>query len=241
VVLAIFSLRIRRAAPRVIGDSPYRQNAIGNGDAIPRQRKHEAVLALLIVACAGIGVLQGRRWSCIPGVPASCKPQAQSIYVIPVGGIDAAFATAMTRHLAECYALPAKMGAAYLPDSTMWDVDRKQWRGEAILAGLERACVESDRGCDGALVIGVTNLDIYTTRQQWRFAFAVRGRNVALVSTARMGTWFGGRAASRARKMLARTIALQYCGEDLTSDPRSLRAPSILGARDLDRIDEANW
>jgi hypothetical protein len=241
VVLLVISRQLRRAVV-VVGEGPYRQNIVEHGTALARPKRHEVALALLVLLGGGIGALQSRSWSCTQGLPASCRAEGvRKVFLMTVGPADPSYVAKLRAHFRDCYGLPTELGGAFVPDSSMFDDARQQWKGEPIIAKMPQVCAEHRADCAGALVIGVTPLDIYTTREQWRFAFAVRDAGVALVSTARMSGLLADTRDGRARKMLAKTIAVQYCGLEPSSDPRSIRYGNILSLGDLDAIDEAIW
>ena len=130
---------------------------------------------------------------------------------------------------------------SYHPDKGMRDPTRHQWNGDLLLERLRRACVETSAECEGAYVLGVTPLDLYLPEKDWRFALAVRNKDVAIVSSARMHGVLEGTVVARMKKMVAKTIALEYCGSAPSSDPRSIRYDRILATGDLDALDVGTW
>jgi predicted Zn-dependent protease len=121
-----------------------------------------------------------------------------------------------------------------------WNAKRQQWTAEIVL-GTMPGCSDEVAPCD--LLIGVTSEEIYTTQENWRYAFTIRqpDRHVAIVSTARMTSLGSATWNARLRKVVAKTIALQYCGLPQSDDPRSVRYKRIMGPDNLDDIDEAVW
>jgi hypothetical protein len=58
--------------------------------------------------------------------------------------------------------------------TTAWNAKREQWIAEELLAAMP-GCHNADPLCTAnPLYIGVTSDDIFTMREDWRYAFTVR-------------------------------------------------------------------
>jgi hypothetical protein len=227
----------RRLPPVTLGEGPYRQSVLDEPTRVDRPRSHLYVRGLLVVLALGAGVAEGRRWSCPYAVPASCRPKKARIAIMPVGTVDRRVVAEVSAHFRDCYGLPVStLDGRPLP-SEAWNAKREQWSAEALLAAIP-SCEDGDPLCESdALIIGVTSEDIYTTKESWRYAFTMRdsARHVAILSTSRMGS------TANVRKMVAKTIALEYCGLSQSSNTKSVRYNGILGPDNLEAIDESVW
>ncbi|MBX3188688.1 MAG: hypothetical protein KF819_16845 [Labilithrix sp.] len=236
--------RRRREAPISLGEGPYRVAVVDASTALARPRWHFFALGVLLgVACAA-GSVASRTTICPYAVPASCKRVGGSIVFVPVGKVDRRVVAELADHFRECYRLPVVVGPPVEPPASAWNPEREQWIGESVLAAIP-SCYDGDPLCDPEMIVGVTADDIYTTAETWRYAYALRDtrRPTVIVSTARMGTLTGLTSTSyeRARKMIAKQIALSYCGLSATLDSKSVRYGRIMGPDELDAIDEWRW
>ncbi len=114
---------------------------------------------------------------------------------------------------------------------------------EAIaLIKLRYPNIAADRN---AIVIGLTDEDLYVRKEKWQFAFGYRkeGR-FAIVSSARMNPVnLGGSAndallESRLRKMVLKNIGVLYYLFPLNHDPKSVLYEDVGAVEDLDKMGE---
>jgi predicted Zn-dependent protease len=96
-----------------------------------------------------------------------------------------------------------------------------------------------------AIVIGLTDADMYIRKEKWQYAFSYRKeRRFAVISSARMNPVNLGGVAndalleSRLRKMVLKNIGSLYYLFPLNHDPRSLLYQDIGGVEDLDKMGE---
>jgi hypothetical protein len=167
------------------------------------------------------------------------------VYLVPIGSLPEDLLPELVDYYGQVLGLNAVMTGSLPFEPTMRDSKREQLIAEKLLIAMGRGFRGWARN-PRALFIGITGSDMYTTDKNWRFAFAVRrGTHLSVVSGARMvhppdstGAWPADRVA-RLRKMVTKTIAVQYLGLPLSSDPASVLYGRVLGLGDLDRIDEA--
>jgi hypothetical protein len=131
-------------------------------------------------------------------------------------------------------------------------------RGRHQIAGedIARAARKRYGAKENALVVVVTDREMFLREVEWRYAFATRDPGVAVVSIARMDPVFPllspstydpapneCRATVRARafRMITRQIVLGACSAETVDDPRSARRRSVMGLSDLDAIGEATY
>jgi predicted Zn-dependent protease len=248
----VYALVIRRALrrrppPVTLGEGPYRQSVLDEPARVDRPRSHLYVRGLLVLLALAAGVAESRRWSCPYAVPASCRPKTSHIAIAAVGKVDDDVVEGLAKHFRDCYGLPVEVAPSI--DAPMprvagpwWNEQRQQWSAEALLSAMPGCNVEDPLCERDVLVIGVTSADIYTTQESWRYAFTVRdsAHHRVIISTHRMGT-FLGTSTENARKIVAKSIALEYCGLPQVTDPRSVRYNGIMGPDNLDAIDESVW
>ena len=233
----------RRPAPLTLGDGPYRQSVLDEPVPGARPRSHLYVRVLLGLLALAFGVAESRTWTCPYVVPSSCRPKTSSIAIMGVGQSDPAVIARLVKHFRDCYGLPVVEAPPVVAPPTAWNASRQQWTAEALLAAMP-GCHDGDPLCDASvLVIGVTSGDIYTTQQDWRYAFTSRDpdRHAAIISTANTTSLGFGTSDERLRKLVAKTIALQYCGLPQSGEPRSVRYNGIMGPDNLDAMDESYW
>jgi len=95
-----------------------------------------------------------------------------------------------------------------------------------------------------AIVIGLTNEDMYSRSHDWKFAFSRWQGRFAVVSSARMNPYNLGAAPDddlrniRLRKMVSKNIGLLYYELPASNDPRSVMYDGINSVQDLDNMCE---
>ena len=130
-----------------------------------------------------------------------------------------------------------------LPD---WSRDeiRKQFIAEELVGAMKRANPRL-AGDPSAILIGVTDQDMYISEVDWSYAFNWRQEErFGVVSTARMDPAFEKQPANpklleeRARKMITKDIGLLYYHLQPSYDSSSVLSGSIDDLDDLDDIGE---
>ncbi len=131
-------------------------------------------------------------------------------------------------------------------DSSTFDPIRQQNEVEGLIKLLKRAypaLVNDGR----SILIGITEADIYTTSENWRFALGQRDEGrFAVVSSARMDLdhfEYDGPSNvvalhNRLTKMISREIGFLYYGLPFSPDARSVVRSSIMGVDELDELGE---
>jgi len=130
-------------------------------------------------------------------------------------------------------------------ESGSFNPERNQFVAEGLIASMQRHLPRLAAD-PAAVVIGVTEADMYIRAFDWRFAFNYyRGtERFAVVSTARMTPWLyrlRGKEYflhARMRKMVSRDIGLLVYRLPLSQDPTSLLYGNVGGLNDLDLIQE---
>jgi hypothetical protein len=168
----------------------------------------------------------------------------QRVYFIPLGDLREPDLEAMAGWYRDRYQIPVEVLDALLLGPDVIDARRRQVIAEELMALMERS-YPAQAEDPVALLIGVTPDYMYIReRPDWQWAFANRVDRVTVISTFPMDPRaYGERRdpellASRLRKMVTKSIALQYYGMRLNSDPTSVLYDSVLSADDLDVISE---
>ena len=123
------------------------------------------------------------------------------------------------------------------------DNRRQQLVAEDII-GLMKSSNPNLAGDPNAIVIGLTNEDMYSRSYDWKFAFSRWQGRFAVVSSARMNPYNLGAAPDndllniRLRKMVTKNIGVLYYELPTTDDPRSVMYDGINSVEDLDNMCE---
>ncbi len=180
-----------------------------------------------------------------PSPPRQKEPDRKAdIYFLPVGPLP-------RRHLAAVetyFRTHTRLNIAVLPmvpvSPEMLDSQRNQLVAEkvitAVLGSLPKITMNPR-----AVVIGITPMDLFTLEQNWKYIYAKReGSHCTVISSARMTLDAAGNRTdeatylARIRKMVAKTIGLQYYGLDTNWDHASVMYGNVHGMPDLDKINE---
>ena len=123
------------------------------------------------------------------------------------------------------------------------DNRRQQLVAEDIVDLMKRTYPKL-AGDPNAIVIGLTNEDMYSRNCDWKFAFSRWQGRFAVVSSARMNPLNLGAAPNddllniRLRKMVLKNIGLLYYELPTSRDRRSVLYDDINGVEDLDNMGE---
>jgi len=169
------------------------------------------------------------------------------LYLVAMGGPAVQVTDDLIQHYRERLKLQVEPLSPLSVDTTLIDKGRGQlvaeWAIEAIRQRYPRVVRQ------GAVVIGITDADMYIEKMNWRFAFSYRqigaaSQRVAIVSFARMAPRFFGEIPDddlmlrRLRKMVTKNIGVLYFGLPLSKDPKSVMFGNIMGLEELDAMSE---
>jgi len=177
---------------------------------------------------------------------ASCDGVGRRFCLAPLGFVNASIMTQLVAHYREQYGLSVTV---LTPGSVPGDLaPQRNGQFDAISLIEYMGSAFPDAYLDPeAVLIGVTPLDIYDQRSDFRFVFGVKGTAgdpKGVMSTFRMNPETFGKDADldvllvRARKFLSRYIGLLYYGLAQSPDPTSPLYDNILSLRDVDRLGE---
>lgn len=171
------------------------------------------------------------------GVPS--PPVERAVYLAPFGEFPRDEADALVAHYLEKFDLTISvLPSIPIPDGAV-DAGRGQLIAERLLDAIAASAVVA--ADPDAVVIGLTNVDMYIAFEDWKYAYGLRsGGLLAVVSSARMRDGFANEARQhqRLRKMVTKNIGILYYGLSVSDDPRSVLYRNILGPQDLDYASE---
>jgi predicted Zn-dependent protease len=131
-------------------------------------------------------------------------------------------------------------------DPADFNATRQQYEIEKLMASLKRAypTLAND---NRAILIGITEQDVYTSAERWIFSLALRdGWRAAVASAARMDLEDTNYRApvdpivlhNRLTRMVSREIGFLYYRLPFSNDSRSVVRASVLGVDELDEMGE---
>ena len=171
------------------------------------------------------------------GVPS--PPVERVVYLAPFGDFPRDEADALAAHYLEKFDLTIEvLPSIPVPEEAM-DAGRDQLIAERLLDAM--AANEVVAADPEAVVIGLTDVDMYIAAKTWSYAYGLRsGGTRAIVSSARMDAGFATeeRRQQRLRKMVTKNLGILYYGLGVSDDPRSVLYRDILGPQDLDYASE---
>jgi YD repeat-containing protein len=167
-----------------------------------------------------------------------------TVYLVPVGKPQSILSTDLLSYYRKKYNLELRVLAPVPPPAWAKDEIRHQFIAEELVEAIKRAYPQFTNDPD-AILIGVTDQDMYIAEMNWSYAFSWRQEErFAIVSTARMDPVFSKEPAdpnlveARARKMLTKDIGLLYYRLQPSYDYSSALYDSIDGVEDLDDMGE---
>jgi predicted Zn-dependent protease len=198
---------------------------------------HAAVIVtclLLVTSCVG-------RREYVPIDKQELKGSGK-IYFVPLGDFPADAVTKLVAHYRVNYGLSIETVPPVPLDPAAINADRQQLIAERAVALMKGANPELVNNRE-AILIGLTNVDMYIAKYDWQFTFSWRqeGR-YAVVSNARMNlgspTPPAEKVEGRLRKMVTKNIGILFYDLPPSDDPRSVLYKSVGGISELDYMGE---
>ena len=162
------------------------------------------------------------------------------IYFVPLGDFPSDKVQGLRLYYRQKYGLSIETLARLPLDASAVNSERQQLVAEEVVALMKRAHPELVAD-PRALMIGLTNDDMYIRRYDWLFTYSWRQESrYAVVSEARMtlARASEGLSESRLRKMVTKNIGVLYFRLAQSDDPRSVLYKGVEGLRELDRMGE---
>ena len=174
----------------------------------------------------------------------SCEGDDRRVCIVPLGQVSPALVTHLVDYYRDEYGLTITVLTPSAIPREFVDFEREQvdtGRLDILVADLFREDFEDSN----AVLIALTNVDVYIADKDWRYAFGSRGDAAdpkAVISSARMDPRIYGASEDnelffeRVRKLFTKYIGLLYYDLPPSDDPKSPMFNNILGPDDLDRM-----
>ncbi len=173
-------------------------------------------------------------------MPVPDPPVARNVYFAPIGEFPREKVVALVTHYREKYDLTIEIVAPIPVPPDAVDTERDQVGADRLLEAIKASDVAT--ADPEAVVIGLTDQDMYIEELTWRYAYASRSNNGlhAVISTARFDAYRADEAMQmqRLRKMITKNLGFLYYGLGSSQDPGSVMYGQILGPDDLDAVSE---
>ena len=168
----------------------------------------------------------------------------ERLYLVPLGDFPSDVVADLASYYRDKYELKIEtLPSVPLPEAAV-NRKRDQLIAEQTIALIKHANPNLANDPQ-AILIGLTNQDMYVAGRDWRFAFGWRDEGkYAVVSSARMHLPNGSRKitkrviASRLRKMVTKNVGILYYHLTPSDDPRSVLYRNVGGIRELDYMRE---
>lgn len=176
----------------------------------------------------------------------SCEGDDRRVCIVPLGQVSPALVTHLVDYYRDKYGLTITVLTPSAIPREFVDLEREQvdtGRLDILVADLFREAFEDPN----AVLIALTNVDVYIAGKNWRYAFGSRGDAAdpkAVISSARMDPRAYRQDKdddlffSRVRKLFSKYVGVLYYDLPGSSDPESPMYDNILGPHDLDRMQE---
>jgi len=153
---------------------------------------------------------------CMPGSSAGRKAEMRPIYLIPVGKIEQDLLAHLSSLIEEIFPFSVKVDEALPDPDYAYNQRRGQYKSDLILGRLQKLDLE-----EAEKILGVVDLDLYTSGLNFVFGQASIGGRVALIALPRLRQEFYGlpcnkklyyeRAVKEAIHELGHTFGLRHC------------------------------
>jgi hypothetical protein len=167
--------------------------------------------------------------------------ERSGVWLVPLGEPESVDVDLLAKELAARYRIPV----AVLPDIALpsWTLDatERSLVAEKLVFLLSRVY----RTQGGAAIIGITDYEMYATRNDRTHVFSWRAPpHYGVVSTSSLAASLldrlrGHSRHERTRKLVARNIGFLYYRRHKVDDPHSLLRPSMHGVDEIDKLREA--
>ncbi|HET8783457.1 MAG TPA: hypothetical protein VFM63_13615 [Pyrinomonadaceae bacterium] len=200
-----------------------------------------SVVALIAALLLSAGC--ARKQDYIPMNKAILKSSAK-LYLVPLGDFPRDVANQLSYFYRNKYKIEVETLPSVPLSQTAMNPKRHQLIAEGAIEILKEANPHLNNSSD-AIVIGLTNEDMYVAEVDWRFSFSWRQKGkYAVVSSGRMHLPNGRRKVtaelmlSRFRKMVTKNVGVLYYKLGPSDNPRSVLYRNIGGLRELDNMGE---
>ena len=204
-------------------------------------KKHGALRAAFTLACLLLVAACADRGEYVPVDKQKLKGSG-TVYFVPLGDFPPDVVESLIPHYRDKYGLDIKTAPAVPLAAEAINPRRRQLIAEAAVDLMKQAHPELAND-PKAILIGLTNVDMYIARYDWQFTFSWRGEGkYAVVSNARMSLGStvlpAEKVESRLRKMVTKNIGILYYRLPQSDDPRSVLYKNVGGISELDYMGE---
>lgn len=179
----------------------------------------------------------------ITSVTAACA-YAKTIYLVPIGTLSAVPVEELKTYYHDRFGITVEALPLLPFDQTTYDQRRHQLIAEELVEQVKRGYPKQAQD-ENAILIGMTDGDMYIRQMDWQFGFNYRPDDrFAVIACARMDPINFGKPAddkllrSRVRKMLTKNIGIMYFKKQASANPKSVLYDKVLGLEDLDYMGE---
>ena len=173
-------------------------------------------------------------------MPVPDPPVARNVYFAPIGDFPSEKVEALVAHYQAKYDLTIEIAAPIPVPPTALDPQRDQLGADRLLDAIKASDIAV--ADPEAVIIGLTDQDMYIEDLDWQYAYAFRSNNGlhAVISTARFNAGWADEAKQmqRLRKMISKNLGFLYYGLGSSQDPGSVMYGQIMGPDDLDAVSE---
>ncbi len=167
------------------------------------------------------------------------------VFLVPIGSFPADELDPLVEYYRQKYSLEVAVVRSVRLDDSARDPARQQFVAEKLVSSLRAGLPKLGKD-PKAILIGFTSEDMFTTSQNWQFAFGWRDARTrtAVVSTARLHLpnddqpFAADIASTRLRKIVTKDIGIMYYGLTPSRDSKSVLYKQIAGIEDLDQAGE---
>ena len=197
-----------------------------------------ALIAALLLSAACT-----RKQDYIPMNKEMLKSSAK-LYLVPLGDFPRDVANQLSSFYRSKYSIDVETLPSVPLSQAARNPNRRQLIDEGAIEILKETNPHLNNSSD-AIVIGLTNEDMYVAELDWKFSFSWRQKGkYAVVSSGRMHLPNGSRQVtaelilSRLRKMVTKNVGVLYFKLGPSDNPRSVLYRNIGGLSELDNMGE---
>ena len=165
------------------------------------------------------------------------------VVFVPLGRGAVDITDQLQKRLSAKFNLPIET-VEWVPIDVAQDPSRKQLIAEELIVSIKAKNPELVQD-PKAVIIGITDEDMYIRQYDWRFAFSYRAEDrFAIVSFARLDPVLYENAPDpallllRTQKMVTKNVGVLHYHLALSSDPRSVLYGDVGGIQELDMMGE---
>ena len=203
--------------------------------------QYRRIVSIALIAVLSIGCV--RRQEHIPLTKESLKGSGK-LYLIPLGDFPAYAVTDLASYYRNKYGIQIETRPSVPLSPSAINSERKQLIAEKAIEIMKQANPELSNDAQ-AIMIGITNRDMYIARFTWQFSYSYREQGkYAVVSSGRMNELRGSQKLTeelllkRLRKMITKNVGILYYHLPPSGDPRSVLYREVEGIEDLDYMGE---